>query len=176
MRSMSKPHGKGCQREDWITPPEILAALGEFDLDPCACDELFLPTVAHHFTREDDGLVKPWFGRVWLNPPYGKSTDKWLNKLAVHGNGIALIFARTDTEMFRKCVWRYASAVLFIRGRLHFHHPDGTPAKHNAGAPSCLVAYGSDNEIVLRVCGIDGVVVSGWVRPVGAQRIRRAKS
>jgi hypothetical protein len=86
-----------------------------------------------------------WIGRVWLNPPYGRETGNWLAKLADHGNGIALIFARTETEMFFEQVWERADALLFLRGRLHFYHVDGTKAAANAGAPSVLIAYGENN-------------------------------
>jgi hypothetical protein len=45
--------------------------------------------------------------------------------------------------MFFSEVWAKADAVLFLRGRLHFHYVDGTRAAANAGAPSVFVAYGS---------------------------------
>ena len=57
-------------KDEWLTPPELIRALGEFDLDPCAPINRPWPTAGGHFTREDDGLTKEWFGRVWLNPPY----------------------------------------------------------------------------------------------------------
>lgn len=133
-------------KDEWLTPPHILKALGEFDLDPCSPVNRPWETAGMHYTVEDDGLKHPWHGRVWLNPPYGQETGKWLDRLADHGNGIALIFARTETRMFFEHVWRRADAVLFIEGRLHFHHVDGTRAAANAGAPSCLVAYGYENR------------------------------
>mgnify|MGYP001616450467 CR=1 FL=1 len=43
-----------------------------------------------------------------------------------------------------KCTSTKASAILFLKGRLSFCSPDGTPAKHNSGGPSCLVAYGDE--------------------------------
>jgi hypothetical protein len=67
-----------------------------------------------------------------------------------------LIFARTETKMFFDCVWNKADAVLFVQGRLYFHHVSGEVAKANAGAPSVLVAYGKQNAEVLRTCGIKG--------------------
>lgn len=112
-----------------------------------------------HYSVEDNGLAKPWTGRVWCNPPYGLEAARWLERLAKHGNGIALIFARTETAMFFDHVWDKADALLFLRGRLHFHHIDGTRAAANAGAPSVLVAYGQDNAKALRTCGIAGRVV-----------------
>jgi len=91
-----------------------------------------------------------------LNPPYGPETGKWLERLAKHGNGIALIFARTETEMFFRWGWEAADAMLFIRGRLHFHDVHGQRAKGNAGGPSVLIAYGTANAEALRTCGIAG--------------------
>ena len=107
-----------------------------------------------------DGLYAcEWFGRVWLNPPYGAEGWRWLAKLADHGNGIAIVFARTETRGFFESVWGRASALLFIKERLHFHHPDGTRAKGNSGGPSVLVAYGPENAERLKASGIPGAFV-----------------
>ena len=114
---------------------------------------------AEHYTVMDDGLSKPWYGRVWCNPPYGANTGLWLNRLADHGNGIALIFARTETETFVSYVWRKATALIFIHGRLYFHHVSGERAKSNSGAPSVLVAYGQECADILMNCNIDGTFV-----------------
>lgn len=62
-----------------------------------------------------------------------------------HGNGIALIPARTETATFYRNVWPKADAVCFLKGRPHFHYVDGTRAPFNSGAPICLVAYGGEN-------------------------------
>lgn len=142
--------------DTWLTPPEIIDELGEFDLDPCTPESMPWETAKSRYTEKDDGLVQPWKGRVWLNPPYNRETVKWLNKLWEHGDGIALIFARTETAWFFETVWNAADGILFLEGRLHFHHPDGTRAKANAGAPSCLVAYGANNANILENCDIRG--------------------
>ncbi len=142
--------------DEWLTPPHILDALGEFDLDPCSAENRPWDTAELHLTKEDDGLFFDWCGRVWCNPPYGKETGKWLEKLADHGRGTALIFARTETKVFREFVWERASAILFLYSRLHFHHVDGTRAKASAGAPSCLVAYGEEDEEILLRCNLRG--------------------
>lgn len=146
--------------EDWITPPEIIAALGPFYLDPCACLMQPWPTATHKYTILDNGLLKPWYGRVWLNPPYGRETARWMARLAEHGDGIALIFARTETEMFFRYVWDRADAVLFLRGRVYFCRPDGIPGRHNSGAPSVLIAYGRKNVSALKKCGIAGQFIA----------------
>ena len=145
---------------NWLTPPHVLAALGAFDLDPCAPATRPWPTAATHFTETDDGLTQPWHGRVWLNPPYGQQTFRWMRRLAEHGNGIACIFARTETGIFFPWVWDHAEALLFLKGRLHFHQLDGTRARGNGGAPSVLIAYGAENARVLRSCGLPGKFIS----------------
>lgn len=143
-------------KDEWLTPPEILRELGQFYLDPCAPVVRPWSMAKHHYTIQDDGLLLPWFGKVWLNPPYGTMTSTWLEKLVLHGNGIALIFARTETDMFFRWVWDHASALLFIRGRLYFHHVTGERAAANSGAPSVLIAYGSECARLLMNCNIDG--------------------
>jgi hypothetical protein len=147
----------------WLTPPEIISALGTFDLDPCAAPAPRpWPTAGRHIALPEDGLAAEWHGRVWLNPPYSFEAWKWLNKLASHGTGTALIFARTETAGFVKQVWSRATAVLFLHGRLYFHYPDGTRAAANSGAPSCLVAYGQRDADLLRASGLVGTVVENW--------------
>ncbi len=154
--------------ETWLTPPGILGALGPFDLDPCAAPEPRpWATAAEHYTwPRQDGLALPWgTKRVWLNPPYGKAMGTWMGKLARHGRGTALIFARTETDAFFNYVWEEADALLFLKGRLHFHLPDGTRAKLNGGAPSVLCAYGREDAERLMESGLDGAFV-GLRRPV----------
>lgn len=149
-------------KDEWLTPPEIIKALGEFDLDPCSPGTRRpWDTAKRHygFTDGEDGLMLPWNGRVWLNPPYSNEAKRWLSRLAMHGDGIALIFARTETEAFFETVWGQAHGILFLKGRLHFHHVSGDRAGGNAGAPSCLVAYGVKNAHCLETCGIEGQFV-----------------
>lgn len=144
----------------WLTPPHIIRALGVFDLDPCAAPSPRpWPTATRHIELPDNGLLAPWHGRVWLNPPYGLQTGAWLQKLADHGDGIALIFARTDTAAFFDHVWPKAFAVLFLRGRLRFCDRVGRVAKTSGGAPSCLIAYGASNAVALQSSGLDGRLV-----------------
>lgn len=140
---------------EWLTPPELVKKLGEFDLDPCSPVN---PPFVHakvNFTVEDNGLEREWFGRVYCNPPYGKYLSLWLERLKNHGNGIALIFARTETKCFFDNIWNSADALLFVKGRIRFYHVSGklggTP-----GAPSVFVAYGKSNALALKNSGIEG--------------------
>lgn len=112
-------------KEEWMTPPELVLALGSFDLDPCAPATAWRPhrLAAKCYSLEDDGdgLALPWVGRVFCNPPYGNKTGDWLAKCASHGNAVALIFARTETEAFFEHIWAKADALLFVAGRISFH-------------------------------------------------------
>lgn len=131
-------------KNEWLTPPALIEKLGPFSLDPCAApDPRPWPTAVRHITRRENGLNQAWHGFVWLNPPYGGQTATWLARLAEHGHGIALVFARTETAWFFEHIWSKASALLFLRGRLTFHHSDGRPGNYTGGAPSVLVAYGA---------------------------------
>lgn len=156
MKGMGGHQSASMMKDEWLTPREIIQSLGPFDLDPCSPVNRPWPTASRHFTIMDDGLSQPWEGKVWLNPPYGQHTDSWLEKMADHGNGIALIFARTETETWFNWVWPKAHAVFFFAGRLFFHHVNGQRAKHNAGAPSALVAYGERNSNALAISSLRG--------------------
>lgn len=149
--------------DSWITPKAIVDSLGPFDLDPCQCSPQPWPCATKAFTIEDDGLSKQWAGRIWLNPPYSDAWT-WMGRLADHGSGTALIFARTETEGFVKQVWKRATAIMFLHGRLFFHKPDGQRAKGNSGGPSCLVAYGYADMLSLEQSGLDGSIVRNWGR------------
>jgi hypothetical protein len=151
-------HSATSKTDEWLTPPSITTELGPFDLDPCSPINRPWPTAAKHYTIEDNGYAKPWEGRVWLNPPYSEAA-RWMNRLAHHGHGTALIFARTETAAWHDYVWPHASGILFLRGRLNFHFVDGRRADANAGAPSALIAYGHDDSIRLADCSIPGYYV-----------------
>lgn len=146
----------------WLTPRWILDALGPFDLDPCAAPEPDRwPTARRHITLPADGLAEGWRGRVWLNPPYSREAATWIARLAEHGCGTALLFARTDTAWFMDSVLNHpnATALLFLRGRVRFHRPGVFDAPDNGGAPSVLVAYGSADADRLRASGLRGAFV-----------------
>lgn len=161
-RSMGSHQSTNMKSDIWLTPPHIIQSLGEFDLDPCCPSEMPWKTANKSYTQIENGLIQPWEGRVWLNPPYSREATKWLKKLAQHGNGVALVFARTETTWFFENIWKKAHALLFLEGRIHFHLLNGERAQANAGAPSVLVAYGKNNVNSLLESGIKGVLVNNW--------------
>ena len=144
---------------DWLTPPELVKKLGYFDLDPCCPLDAPFYHAKQNFTVDKDGLSQDWFGRVYLNPPYGKGMELWIEKLKFHGNGIALIFARTETKCFFDHIWNAADALLFVKGRIRFYHVSGIQGG-TSGAPSVFVAYGQTNAQALKNSGIAGRFLS----------------
>ena len=160
MGGMSSHQSHGNGEKVWLTPPELVEQLGPFDLDPCLGAPRPWDTAAAHYGPDSQdglgGLFAPWHGLVWCNPPYDRAAWDWLARCADHGNAIALIFARTEVEQFHRQVWERATAVLFLEGRLYFHHPDGRRASANGGAPSVLVAYGEQAADRLSHSGVRG--------------------
>lgn len=146
--SLDSPSHEG-KTNTWLTPLSLIKSLGEFDLDPCGFPGH--KTAEQLICLPDDGLKFGWHGRVWLNPPYGRNIDVWLKRLQQHGNGIALVFARTDTEWFHSLS---PDLTFFIKGRIKFLRPDFT-ADTNAGHGSMLLCYGKTN--------IDAVLQSGII-------------
>jgi hypothetical protein len=139
-------------------PPPVLAALGEFDLDPCSSLNRPWDTAKHHYTIEDDGLKQDRCGRVWFNPPDGTGIAPFLKKMVAHKHGIVLLFAITETKAFFEYVWAEADAIMFLKGRLKFHFPDGKQGG-TAGSPSVLIAYGQNNVEALENSGLEGKIV-----------------
>lgn len=157
---MDRPAHKSVE---WYTPAWIFEAMGlQFDLDPSSPHdaETFVPA-ATKYTVFDDGLSKPWFGRVWLNPPYSAKTGHWVRRMIDHGNGIALLFSRTDATWCQEAIAN-ADATLFVAGRVEF-----IPGRENmhkrsrAGAGPVLFAFGKECAEALRKLSGAGVYIDG---------------
>lgn len=142
--------------DEWYTPQYIIQSLGDFDTDPCAPLQPLYKTAKVMYNKEDDGLSRKWEGRVWLNPPYSRPLiEHFVKRMSDHGNGIALLFNRCDSKMFQDVIFKTATAILFLKGRIKFLKQDGS----TAGSPGCgsvLIAFGDDNAEILRTCGIEG--------------------
>lgn len=100
----------------WLTPRYVLDLLGQFDTDPCAATVRPWDCARINYTVEDNGLLLPWEGRVWLNPPYGNEAEAFMERMSMHqSGGLALIFMRSDTRWFQRCVLSRAR-YLFLGG------------------------------------------------------------
>lgn len=179
-------HDRTEAKEEWLTPRYIVDALGQFDLDPCAPVNRPWETAKQYYTIFDNGLIRPWNGRVWLNPPYGDETPRWMQRMATHkGGGVALIFVRTETGTFFPWIWDYAHSFLFLDQRIAFyeftcatcgqgeskHKSKKNKCDHlfksaapqvvkggSAGCPSMLIAYSSEDGEILQKCASTGKV------------------
>lgn len=135
---------QGTGENEWYTPKLYLdaarAVLGKIDLDPASSDTAQANVkAARHFTIDDNGLERPWRGRVWMNPPYAQpAIEHFMRKLVAEvaaGNvteAIALTHNYTDTVWFHHAA-EAATAVCFTRGRIRFESPDGKLAAPTQG-------------------------------------------
>jgi phage N-6-adenine-methyltransferase len=143
--------------DDWPTPQWLVDQLaaefapGGFDLDPAATAET--AKAAAIYTADDDGLSRPWFGRCFLNPPYGRTIGQWIRKAITEVDGghadlvVCLVPARTDTHW-----WREAMAarplVRFWPGRIRFgvdvpgYSRRDVSDLHNAPFTSAVLVFG----------------------------------
>jgi DNA N-6-adenine-methyltransferase (Dam) len=150
--------------DDWHSPPEIFRPLGlRFDLDPCAPIDrthYFVPA-DNIYTKNDDGLIQPWHGLVFMNPPFGGGSDRcvrrghvpWLRKFLDHANGIAIVRAYTSSDWFHDYVVPHAETLLFPRGKTKFIRPDGTIGTA-PGHGIVLVGMGEVANIALMRSGL----------------------
>lgn len=134
---------------EWATPQDFFDCLNaqyKFTLDPCATAEN--AKCEKFYTKEQDGLAQSWANEVvFMNPPYGRGINKWIEK--AHDSSlegatvVCLIPARTDTAYWHKFIWdaerdtwRAGVRGRLLKGRLKFG--DGTNA---APFPSALVIF-----------------------------------
>lgn len=160
MRAPRKHHSE-LARHDWHTPAEIVEAarevLGALDLNPASCERANETVrAARFYSPKQDGLKRPWFGRLWMNPPYGRFIALWVARL-VHeyekGNvteAVALLPARVDTAWFARLD---AYPRCHIRGRLKFNN-----VENGAPFPSAVFYFGPDPEHFRAVFGRFGKV------------------
>jgi transcriptional regulator with XRE-family HTH domain len=149
--------GNSSTSETWTTPKEFLEPLyrvfGVFDLDPCSPTSdghtTFVKARAY-FTEADDGLSLPWFGRVFMNPPYGRSIHKWTAKAKAEvdqGNAevvVGILPARLDTRYAHRDI-KGSASVFFLQGRLKFGSVEQV-----APFPSCLAVWGSSDDLLTK--------------------------
>ncbi len=117
---------------EWETPQPLFDRLDtefHFTLDPCAtkenhkCDKFY--------TIDDNGLKYDWAKEiVFMNPPYGGNTGKWLRK-AWHDSlkgatVVCLIVSSTDRSYWHDYIFPYASEIRWIRGRVTFGEANST--------------------------------------------------
>lgn len=152
---------------EWYTPAYIVdaarRAMGGIDLDPAsswvANQRVQAGTI---FTADDDGLTRQWFGKVWMNHPFGRGANTaWINKLVAEytsGNvqqACCICYASTSEQWFRPL---YDYPICFITGRVDYLRPDGKPGG-GVSKGSCVTYFGTDVRRFVAVFGTLGRVM-----------------
>jgi len=159
------------ENDEWYSPSWMFRALSiEFDLDPCSpgVPPSTVPA-KRHLTKAENGLTAEWHGSVWLNPPFS-SKRAWYERLIAHGDGIALMPARTETADLQTYM-AAADALLFLRGRIYFergHRPGGNCNRGVITSPPfgiVLCAYGERMAEALQRSHLLGVRATVSKRP-----------
>lgn len=153
--------------DDRGTDPEFIATLeerfGKFDLDVAAAKHN--AKAPFFYTREDDGLERPWFDRVWCNPPYS-DCGAWVRKAwaefgradeGMPGEVPSLIAMLLPANRVEQAWWQdhvepfrdrpgSPLRVEFLRGRMRFDRPGWTPGPKGDRPPfgCALLIWGGD--------------------------------
>lgn len=133
------------EKHTWETPQGFFDKINEifcFDIDVCAEHET--AKVGKYFTIDDDALTKDWIGKVWCNPPYGREQIKFIEKACSeskkHGSIIVMLIpARPETKVWQNIIFKEATQVCFIKGRLKFGN-----SENSAPFPSAIVVFGGN--------------------------------
>lgn len=119
-------------KEEWHTPPYILEAVREYlggtiDLDPMSNEKANEYVKATTFyTKSDDAFTKPWFGNVFLNPPYKTAMMNRVIPFIIEKckNGevesLFLLVNNSTESKWGQVALKNASAICFIDHRLRF--------------------------------------------------------
>jgi phage N-6-adenine-methyltransferase len=115
------------------------------------------------YTREDDGLSKPWSGRVWCNPPYSNLYD-WVDKAwrewtAARLETIVMLLPanRVEQKWWQELVEPFRDrpgsplSVEFLPGRMRFIRPDAVIGPKGDRPPfgCCLLIWDDPEELAV---------------------------
>lgn len=166
--------------DEWYTPAKYIEAtrevMGAIDLDPASC-ALANETVkaTQYYSKQDNGLKRPWHGRVWLNPPFSPVNGKsgqgtWAHYLLAQyeeGNveqAILLVTANTEVGWFQPL---FSHLICFVHKRLNYQTPtpDNFMATHQSRFGTCFVYLGVNEERFIEVFSKFGHVVRSASKP-----------
>lgn len=162
------------ETDEWYTPAYIFHALQlRFDLDPAHPPRDDLPVDAwidehgdgrRYLTMADDGLAWRWFGRVWMNPPFGGRNQivPWLKRFMEHGDGVAFAPDRTSAPWWQHFAPQ-ACALLFISPKVKMLSPHGLEPSNSPAQGTTLMARGPESVAALRRAETAGLG-KVWVR------------
>ena len=166
------------KNNEWYTPVKYIEAarevLGEIDLNPASCELANqIVKAKRYYTREQNGLLQPWSGRVWLNPPYARTErmtahatsfismflEKLFKSYAAGSvtSAIALVTTEVNARWFHAC-WQYP--ICFPDHRIHFIVPEKRPhGDYKQMFGSCFVYLGTSEALFTEVFSRFGYIV-----------------
>lgn len=171
-KSGTPPALQMSESNEWYTPSTYInlarQLMGGIDTDPASCE--FANRVvqaATYYTQETNGLDKAWYGRVWLNPPYGRDSgdsnqDIWSARLleqyraGITTEAVLLVNAVTDRKWFQP-LWDFP--ICFTNHRIRFYDLNGESGQPTHG--NALVYLGPQVERFMELFNTEnmGVVV-----------------
>lgn len=162
--------------DEYATPPSVWRplsrAVGGFNLDPASGAE-GTPIADTRYTRDDNGLTMPWFGDVWLNPPFGDAPstgpskrERWLQKARQEAQRdtvrtvSVLLPVDSSTRWFHEHVVEAPLLCLMGPGRLEF---EGEKAEEtgNTSFATCIAVYGDPTDELAAALEQFGAVFRG---------------
>lgn len=129
------------ETNEWYTPPVYIEAarhvMGGIDLDPASCaaaNEVIQATDYYGLDKGQDALTSCWHGRVWLNPPYGKTANKSNAGIFVrylldqyragHVEQACVLVGANTAQAWFQPLWSYP--LCFVARRIKFWQPGRT--------------------------------------------------
>lgn len=137
---------------EWYTPQPIIeaarATMGGIDLDPASSRTANKRVRAKsHIDEFRDGLTFNWYGKVWLNHPFGRIANSlWIVKLEFEftqkktTQACCITYACTSEKWFQPLLKR---PQCFLFPRTNYILPDGS-VKHGVTKGSVVTYYGAN--------------------------------
>ena len=152
--------------DEWYTPPEYIelsrSVMHGIDLDPASNDTAQTwVNATTYYTVNDNGLEQPWFGRVWLNPPYGSQVSAWTKKATICyeqgsiNQALLLVRPAAGSNWYQELSSRFPSCI--PDKRIKFIDANGKQQKSPVH-DNVLFYMGNDIERFKEVFGSSGVV------------------
>ena len=168
---------------EWYTPARYVEAarvvMGSIDLDP-ASNAIANKTVkaTTYYTKEQNGLTMPWFGNVWLNPPFGRLQPEKTGSTKSHptffiphllreyekGNveqAMLLLLGLSCFRVWFEPLWKYL--VCFQSEHLNFEREDGSNSRYGFGTN--FIYLGSNEQRFIDIFSQFGPVARRVSKP-----------
>lgn len=155
MKHLFPTVNSGTPNDECYTPPYIFEALGlTFDLDVASPEKTTFVPALRRYSKQHDGLVMPWEGLVWMNPPYSKPLP-WVERFIDHANGIALVPSSQGKWM--KMLWESDAAWMMLGKTRFIYGSTMTEAKTDFPSRLYLIGMGSQAIEALHQSGLGKV-------------------